>query len=179
MNSLLFLRCGLRGYCSETLPCVSSWIRRPQQSKHFSSCVVQLCHKFPCADFQKKSTKHCCCHRNFQLSKSIFHDASSSGTVKKIPRNLLALSSFGFSMAHFCFSLRFAASDICFHISGHTLSGLEVVCFLVNLPPGPCISIKCPPIQYNESCETCPCIWQLCLHQRSNNRQYVFLRYHI
>ena len=26
---------------------------------------------------------------------------------------------FGFSMAHFCFALRFATSDICFHISGH------------------------------------------------------------
>ena len=38
---------------------------------------------------------------------------------KKIPRNLLELSSLGFSMAHFCFSLRFDASDICFHISGH------------------------------------------------------------
>ena len=29
----------------------------------------------------------------------------------------------------------FAASDICFHISGHTLSGLEGVCFLVSLSP--------------------------------------------
>ena len=54
-----------------------------------------------------------------------------------IPRNCLALSSFGFSMAHFCFALRlrFDASDMCFHISGHTLSGLEVVCFLVSLSP--------------------------------------------
>ena len=46
--------------------------------------------------------------------------------MKKIPRNLLALSSFGLSMIHFCFALLFAASDTCFHISGHTLSGLEV-----------------------------------------------------
>ena len=38
-------------------------------------------------------------------------------------------------MAHFCFALRFDASDICFHTSGHTLSSLEVVCFLVSLSP--------------------------------------------
>ena len=39
----------------------------------------------------------------------------------------------GFSIAHFCLSLRFGASEICFHISGHALSSLEVVCSLVNL----------------------------------------------
>ena len=44
-----------------------------------------------------------------------------------------ALSSFGFSIAHFCFSLRFDASDISFQIPGHKESGLEVVCFLVSL----------------------------------------------
>ena len=31
--------------------------------------------------------------------------------------------------------LRFDASDISFQISGHNLSGLEVVCFLVSLSP--------------------------------------------
>ena len=41
----------------------------------------------------------------------------------------------GFSIAHFCFAFRFDASDICFHISGHTLSGRGVVCFLVSLSP--------------------------------------------
>ena len=55
--------------------------------------------------------------------------------MKKISRNLLALSNFGFSIAHFSFALHFAASDICFHTSGHTLSGLEVACFLVRLSP--------------------------------------------
>ena len=58
---------------------------------------------------------------------------SPSGSVKKIPRFCQALSSIGFSKAHFCFTLRLDASDICFHISGHNLSGLEVVCFLVSL----------------------------------------------
>ena len=75
-----------------------------------------------------------------------FH-SSSSGSMKKIPRNCLALLSLGFSIAHFCFAFRFDASDICFHISGHTLSGLEVVCFFVSLSPGACISTKWPFVQ--------------------------------
>ena len=55
--------------------------------------------------------------------------------INEINTNLLALSSFGLSIAHFCFSLRFGASDICFHISGHNVSGLDVVRFLVSLRP--------------------------------------------
>ena len=62
-------------------------------------------------------------------------NSSSSGSMKKIPRICLVLSSFGFSIAHFCFALLFAASDTCFHMSGHTLSGLEVVSFLVCVHP--------------------------------------------
>ena len=62
-------------------------------------------------------------------------NSSSSGSMKKIPRNFLAVSSFGFSIANFYFALRFDASDICFHISGYTLSGLVVVCFVVSHPP--------------------------------------------
>ena len=61
--------------------------------------------------------------------------SSSFDSMKNIPLICLALSSFGFSMAHLWFDLFFAASDINFHISGHTLSALEVVCFLVSLLP--------------------------------------------
>ena len=43
-------------------------------------------------------------------------NSSSSGSKKKIPRNCLALY-------------------ICFHKSGRTMSGLEVVCFVVSLSP--------------------------------------------
>ena len=60
---------------------------------------------------------------------------SSFGSTKNIPHNCLALSSFGFSIAHLCFPFFFAASDINFHISGHTSSGREVFCFLVSLAP--------------------------------------------
>ena len=42
--------------------------------------------------------------------------SSSSGSMKYITLNCLALSSFGFSTAHLCFALLFAASDINFHM---------------------------------------------------------------
>ena len=70
----------------------------------------------------------------------------------------LALSSFGFSISHFCFAFRFYASDICFHISGHTLSGLEVVCFLVSLPPDRVHPSGGLSFKKNKSCEASPCI---------------------
>ena len=89
--------------------------------------------------------RQCCWHRNFQLSTSVFFmfffcfcfkkKSSYAGSMKKIPRHCLALSSLGFSIAHLCFAFRFDASDICFRISGHTLSGFEVVCFLIGLSP--------------------------------------------
>ena len=62
-------------------------------------------------------------------------NSSSFVSMKNIPFNCLALWSFVFSFVHFCFAFFFAASDMCFHISSHTLSGLEVVCFLVSLSP--------------------------------------------
>ena len=89
---------------------------------------------------------HSCWHRNFQLSLRaafiVSLNSSSSGSIKNIPTNCLALSSFGFSIAHLCFAFFFAASDINFHISGHTSSGREVVCFLVSLSPGPFVSFR-------------------------------------
>ena len=60
---------------------------------------------------------------------------SSFGSTKNILLNCLALSSFGFSKAHLCFAFFFAASDINSNISGHTLSGREVLCFLASLSP--------------------------------------------
>ena len=104
----------------------------------YLSCVVQLCDKFPCACYVEvhKALLLASEFPTFYEHFFIFRlNPSSSGSIKKIPRKLLALSSVGFSIAHFCFSLRFDASDICFHISGHTLSGLEVVCYLVSLSP--------------------------------------------
>ena len=61
--------------------------------------------------------------------------SSSFGSMQNIPLYCLALSSFGFSIVHFCFAFFFGAQDICFHISGHTFSRRDVVCFLVSLSP--------------------------------------------
>ena len=61
-------------------------------------------------------------------------NSSSFGSIKNIPLTCLALSSFGFSIAYFCFAFFFAASDICVHISDHTSFGQEVFGFLVSLP---------------------------------------------
>ena len=58
-----------------------------------------------------------------------------SNSVGPCPLNCLALSSFGFSIAHCCFAFFFAASHINFYMSAHTSSGREVVCFLVSLTP--------------------------------------------
>ena len=60
-------------------------------------------------------------------------NSSSFGSMKNIPLNCLAFSSCGFSMAHLCFALSFSMHQTYdFHISGHTSSGREVVCFLVS-----------------------------------------------
>ena len=61
-------------------------------------------------------------------------NSSSSGSMKKIPLNRLALSSFGFSIAHFCFAFS-SLHQTYASTSGHTLSGPEVVRFLVSLSP--------------------------------------------
>ena len=82
--------------------------------------------------------RHRCWYRNFQLPTSGFHCELELSVVwfdEEYPSHCLALSSFGFSIAHLCFAFFFAASDIQFHISGHTSSGREVVCFLVSLLP--------------------------------------------
>ena len=76
----------------------------------------------------------CILHHLVQVFFNISLNSSCSGSMKEIPRNLLALSSFGSSIAHFCFSSRFDATATCFRIYGRNLSGLEVVCFLVSLP---------------------------------------------
>ena len=126
--------------------------------------------------------RHCCWHRNFQLSTSGFDCELEFFIVwfnKNIPLNCLALSSLGFSIAHFCFSLRFNASDICVHISGHALSRREVVCFLASLPadhvypPGGLSFNKMNLVQPFHA----PDNLILFLHPRSSNLQYFLQHY--
>ena len=97
--------------------------------------------------------RHCCWHRNFQFS--------TSGFQKNIPLCCLALSSCGFSITRLCFAFFFAASNMCFQIFGHTLSGREVICFLVSLSPDHVYPSGGPSCSKKESCEACPCIWRV------------------
>ena len=136
MNLFLLQQCDIRDTCAAHLPIVFSQIGRHRQYKHNWSCVSQYCGRFLRGNlfgFYKAlllASEFPTFHERFFM---VCLNSSSSGSMKKIPRNLLASSSFGFSMVHFCFAFRFDASDICFHISGHTSSGREVVYFLVSL----------------------------------------------
>ena len=105
-------------------------------------------------------------------------NSSQSGSMKEIPRNLLTLSSFGFSIDHFCFSLRFDASHTSFQISGHKVSALEVVRFLVSLHR----TMDIHPVVFilhSESCETCPRIWQFPISINVPIIVEVFLQHYI
>ena len=116
--------------CKELLPFGFSKIRQLQY-KRISSCAFQYCGGF-----------------SPLLFIGILQGIAAGIGIYQFPRpffiNVLEflilrineiMSSFGISIAHLCFALRIAASIICLHISGHTLSGLEIVCFLVSFLP--------------------------------------------
>ena len=137
---------------------------RHRQYKHIWSCFSQYCGRFHrgnllvfCKALLLASEFPTFYERFFMVCMN----SSSSGSMKKIPRNCPALSSFGFSIAYFCFALLFDASDMCFHISDHTLSGLEVVCFFASLTRTmyvrqvACRSTKC--VRNQETCQQ-PCV---------------------
>ena len=108
--------------CCETLENVtwercSVHIPRHQQNKRILSCVSQYCDVFSTALY-RYFAKHCCWHRNFKLSPCDFHRESSSfRSMKSIPLDCLALSSFSFSIAQLCFAFISTASDMMFDIS--------------------------------------------------------------
>ena len=83
---------------------------------------------------------HCRWHRNFQLSTRILHEILEFfiiwiNEVKTTQFSSFVELRFFDSPLTLNLSLRFDASDISFQISGHRVSGLEVVCFLVSLLP--------------------------------------------
>ena len=90
---------------------------------------------------------------------TVSSNSSSYGSMKWTPRNFLALSSLGVSIAHFCFSNCFDASDVFPYLWPQIVRpGCRL--FLHQTPPGPCIPIRWFFIQYREPSETCPRIWQ-------------------
>ena len=106
---------------------------------------------------------HCSWHRNFQLSTCILHDILEFFMCWINEENKPQFSSIVelrfFDSPLLLFSLRFDASDFSFHIWPYILwSGGRL--FSCQSPPGPCISIQWFFVQYGESCETCPRIWQ-------------------
>ena len=94
--------------------------------------------------------RHCCWHRNFQLSTSGFHCELEFFVVwlndEYFPQ-LTGIVELRFLDSPSCFAFFFAASDMNVHILGHTSSGREVVCFLVSLLPGTCLSFRWPFLQ--------------------------------
>ena len=121
--------------------------------------------------------RHCSWHRNFQFSTCSLHDIFEFSIVTINEVNSTQFSSIVelrfFDCATFAIPCVWTLPTCLSKISGHKVSGLEVVCFLVSLSSGQWKSIRCFFIQYGEFCETCPRIWQfLDLHQLSNNRRF-------
>ena len=121
----------------------------------FSNCATS----FP-VQTTLESTRHCCWHRNFQLSTSGIHCELEFFIVwfkEEYSSPLSGIVELWFPDSPSLLCFLFAVSDICFHTSGHTLSGREVDRFLVRSLPGPCVSVRWPFVQENESCGAGPC----------------------
>ena len=116
----------------------SSCFPRHRQHKRLLSCVSQFCGGFLRGYLLVFFARHCCWHRRFQLSPIGFHGECIFFVIwfnEKDSSQLSGIIELWFLDSHFCFAFFFAASDICFHIYGHTSSEREVVCFLVSLHP--------------------------------------------
>ena len=137
VNWFLSLQYDPHDTCQEFLPIEFSWTRQLRQYKHVMSCFPNTAEGFAplfigilqgiaagigISNFLRAFFSWCSWSPHPQVQWRRYHV------------NCLALSSFGFSIALFCIAFRFDASNMWFHISGHTLSGLEVVRFLVSLP---------------------------------------------
>ena len=84
--------------------------------------------------------------------------SSSTGSMKNIPLKCLALSSFGFSIAHFLFCFLFRCiRHMLSHIWQHIVRTRGCL-FPCKSPSGPCISVRRSFLQLKKSCDACPCI---------------------
>ena len=98
--------------------------------------------------------RHCCWHRNFQLSPRVFLNSFFELCIRWI--STVTFSSFGFSIAHplFFFSLR------CFWHVFPSFSPQEIRpgCRLIfrQRSPRPCVPSWRFFFQYGESCDSCP-----------------------
>ena len=135
-NSSLLQWYDLDEVCVQLLLASVSCFRRHQQYKRVLSCVSQYCGGFPHCSFSV------ICEALLLASElPTFYERLSLWAW--ILRRLVQWRIF-LSIVWHCRALVsrkpifvllfFATSDICFHISRHTSSGREVVCFLVSLP---------------------------------------------
>ena len=132
--------CDLHDICEEFLPFRFWLIRHLQQYVHIQSFTLQKTHQVSLLLRHNEVLQGIVVDIGISIFVRAFFkmslNSSSSGLMKEIPRNLLALSSFGFSIVHFSFSLRFDASDICFHIIWpHIVGSWGRFCFLIRFFP--------------------------------------------
>ena len=134
MNSHLFLQYGLRDGLVTNFPYAFWWIHQLPEHTQISFEFGLMHHSHNvlfCRIKQEQLTFPTSYVRSWWFPCSPY----PRGRWNKIPRNFLALSRWIFSSAHFCFSFSLAFFHIDFHYSGQRWSGLDVNCFLVNLPP--------------------------------------------
>ena len=94
----------------------------------------------------------------YERSFMVCLNSSSFGSMKKIPRNLLALSSFSFSIPSFALLYFSLHQTLLPHIWRYIVWSWGCL-FPRKSPPGPCTSVRWPFAQKNESREAGPCIW--------------------
>ena len=105
--------------------------------------------------------RHCCWHRNFQLSPSGFHCELEFFVVwfdEEHSSQLSGIVELWFLDSPSLFSLLFRCiRHMLPHIWPYTVWTRGCL-FPCKSRPGPCISVRWPFVQENESCEACPCI---------------------
>ena len=164
---ILCLQCGLHvflGWEDSTRCLVDSWDSTVQPYTDvgvFSDANLRLCHHLRGA-IRSPFARHGWCHKSFQFSPCVFENSwvfSVTWINEVNPLSLRALSSFGFSFAHSCFSPFWAALPIFVHTSGNTWSCLVVDWIFVSLTLDH-ISFWKFFFQKSKFRETFPRIWQ-------------------
>ena len=107
-----------------------------QDTRKFRLEIISLATGLPLLTFLACLARHGGSHWCLQFLLAFLMvslNSLSSGSMKWIPRNLHALSSFGFAIAHLCFSLSWAFLADPLQSSGHKWSGLDVACRFVSV----------------------------------------------
>ena len=146
---------------------VLSHSRHPRSSgSNWSASTIQACFVLCCPHvqqvslclFQLKSTRHCCWHRNCQLSTVVFHGKLEFLVFRINDKYHVIFWHFRVLVSRLP---TFASHCVSMHRTCVSTS-LATKCLawrsFVFLPvsPEPCTSIRWFSTEYSESCETCP-----------------------